>query len=59
VRRSESFEEHQQILEAVIADDQPEIQRLLELHMRNGYFALIKHLGHAVDVDPFEVSALE
>jgi DNA-binding GntR family transcriptional regulator len=59
VRRSESFAEHQQILEAVIADDQPEIQRLLELHMRNGYFALIKHLGHSVDVDPFEVSALE
>jgi DNA-binding GntR family transcriptional regulator len=59
VRRSESFEEHQQILEAVIADDQPEIQRLLELHMRNGYVGLIKHLGHSVDVDPFEVSALE
>jgi DNA-binding GntR family transcriptional regulator len=59
VRRSESFEEHQQILAAVIADDQPEIQRLLELHMRNGYVGLIKHLGHSVDVDPFEVSALE
>jgi DNA-binding GntR family transcriptional regulator len=59
VRRSESFQEHQQILEAVIADDQPEIQRLLELHMRNGYVALLKHLGHSVDVDPFEMSALE
>lgn len=59
VRRSESFAEHQQILDAVIADDQPEIQRLLELHMRNGYFALVKHLGHSVDVDPFEVSAFE
>jgi DNA-binding GntR family transcriptional regulator len=59
VRQSESFAEHRQILEAVIADDQPEIQRLLEVHMRNGYFALVKQLGHSVDVDPFEVSALE
>jgi DNA-binding GntR family transcriptional regulator len=59
VRRSESFAEHRQILEAVIADDQPEIQRLLEIHMRNGYFALIKQLGHSIDADPFEVSALE
>jgi DNA-binding GntR family transcriptional regulator len=59
VRQSESFEEHRQILEAVIADDQPEIQRLMEVHMRNGYFALIKQLGHTVDIDPFEVSALE
>jgi DNA-binding GntR family transcriptional regulator len=58
VRRSESFAEHRQILEAVIADDQPEIQRLLEVHMRNGYFALIKQLGHTVDGDPFEVSTL-
>jgi DNA-binding GntR family transcriptional regulator len=59
VRQSESFAEHRQILAAVIADDQPEIQRPLEVHMRNGYFALIKQLGHSVDVDPFEVSALE
>ena len=59
VRWSESFEEHQQILQAVIADDQPAIQRLLELHMRNGYFALIQQLGHSVDIDPFEVSTLE
>jgi DNA-binding GntR family transcriptional regulator len=59
VRSSESFVEHQRILEAVIADDQPEIQRVLEEHMRNGYVALIKQLGHSVDVDPFEVSALD
>jgi DNA-binding GntR family transcriptional regulator len=59
VRSSESYAEHQKILEAVIADDQPEIQRVLEEHMRNGYVALIKHLGHSVDVDPFDVSAFE
>jgi DNA-binding GntR family transcriptional regulator len=59
VRRPDSYREHQQILEAVIADDQPAIQRLLELHMRNGYFALSKHLGHPVDEDPFEVASLE
>jgi len=58
VRRLESFREHEQILEAVIADDQPAIQQLLETHLRNGYFALSEHLGHSIDSDPFEVSAL-
>jgi DNA-binding GntR family transcriptional regulator len=59
VRRLESFREHEQILEAVIADDQPAIQELFEMHLRNGYLALSEHLGHPVENDPFEVSALD
>ena len=58
VRQRDSYQEHEQILEAVVADDQDEIQRLHEMHLRNGYSALIEHLGHTLEDDPFEMSAL-
>jgi DNA-binding GntR family transcriptional regulator len=54
VRGEESYREHVQILEAIVENDQPRIQELLELHLENGYRALMEHLGHAGASDPFE-----
>lgn len=54
VRRKESFREHEQILGAIVDNDQPRISELFATHMRNGYHALMDHLGHGAVSDPFD-----
>jgi DNA-binding GntR family transcriptional regulator len=54
VRREESFREHEQILAAIVDNDQARIHELLTTHMRNGYLALMEHLGHGAVSDPFD-----
>jgi DNA-binding GntR family transcriptional regulator len=58
VRGHASFREHEQILTAVVKDDQAAIQKHVETHLRNGYLALMQHLRHPTDTDPFELDAL-
>ena len=54
VRGEDSHREHEEILEATVANDQERIQCLLENHLQNGYRALMEHLGHEGASDPFE-----
>ena len=57
VRGRDSVREHNEILEAVIQDDQPAIQQRFEAHLRNGYAAVMEHLGHVGADDPFEIAS--
>jgi DNA-binding GntR family transcriptional regulator len=54
VRGIESYSEHEQILDAMVENDQPRIQQLFETHLHNGYRALMAHLGHDGASDPFD-----
>jgi DNA-binding GntR family transcriptional regulator len=49
-----SVREHEQMLEALVADDQPLIASLFEQHITNGYLALVDELG-AEATDPFDI----
>ena len=49
-----SFRKHEEMLAAVVADDQPLIGSLFEQHIASGYLALVEDLG-AEATDPFEI----
>jgi DNA-binding GntR family transcriptional regulator len=50
-----SYTEHEKMLEAIVADDQPLIESLFEQHITNGYLALVEDLG-AKATDPFDIT---
>ena len=50
-----SVRKHEQMLEAVVADDQPLIANLFEQHITDGYLALVDDLG-AEATDPFDIT---
>jgi DNA-binding GntR family transcriptional regulator len=54
VRGAESHREHVQMLDAIVENDQQRIQDVFDMHMRNGYLALMEHLGHPGATDPFD-----
>lgn len=49
-----SVDEHEAMLDAVMADDQEAIQQLFETHIKQGFTALMDHIGVTVYVDPFD-----
>jgi DNA-binding GntR family transcriptional regulator len=56
-RASESAREHGAMLQAVVDDDQDEIQRTFEEHVHNGYLALVEQLGAATTEDLSSLTA--
>jgi DNA-binding GntR family transcriptional regulator len=52
---AKSFRQHEEMLAALVADDQPLIRSLFEQHITNGYLALVEDLG-AEATDPFDIS---
>jgi DNA-binding GntR family transcriptional regulator len=50
-----SFRKHEEMLAAVVADDQPLIASLFGQHITSGYLALVEDLG-AEATDPFDIT---